>query len=144
MQPYNPYVCRHLITRNYCKTGCSTGQVLRLSNVFFYPETTLLVINRLQAIQNHPLRSLHWLIWTFSPVEYPYCLLYSLLLHVLSIWLSQASSSVYPSFIMLMSWHQHFLGLQKIWNCLLLLPPPILAMYLNFRIHPFPWFSVRF
>ena len=34
------------------------------------------------------------------------------------------------------SWHQYFLGPQKIWNCLFLLPASILAKYFNFRIHP--------
>ena len=44
---------------------------------------------------------------------------------------------VYPSFILLISWHQHFFGPQINLNCLFLLPAStcILAKYFNFRIH---------
>ena len=39
------------------------------------------------------------------------------------------SPVVYPSFIILMSWHQHFLGTPKIWYCHFLLPASSLAKY---------------
>ena len=44
-------------------------------------------------------------------------------------------SDVHLSLIMLMSWHQHFLGPPKIQNCLFLVPESILTKYFNSTIH---------
>ena len=48
-------------------------------------------------------------------------------------------SVVYPSFVMLISWHPHILGPQKIRNRLFSLPASILAKYFNSRIHQCLW-----